>query len=333
MTQPGQPAARRRAPMRVAAIDCGTNAIRLLIAELHTDAGAPRLVDVHRELRIIRLGEGVDATGTITTQAIDRAWSALSDYTAVIRASGVLAGRMVATSAARDAANADEFADMVRSTLGWEPEVLTGVQEAELGFLGAVSHLDPRGGDVLLVDIGGGSTELVAGRPSGDGVQITGSVSVDIGSVRITERILTADPPGPDQRAAAQAWSSQVINDGLDRIDISRVRRVVAVAGTALTVAAAVLGHTLLDPKALEGADVPIAGIDRATTFLLRAPRAQRAMLRYLHPGRVDVIGGGAMILRTVADELARRIGVQAIAVSEHDILDGLALSLAPLVG
>jgi exopolyphosphatase/guanosine-5'-triphosphate,3'-diphosphate pyrophosphatase len=319
--------------MRVAAIDCGTNAIRLLIAELHTGGARPRLVDVRRELRIIRLGEGVDATGMITTQAIDRAWSALSDYTAVIRASGVLTGRMVATSAARDAANADEFAYMVRSTLGWEPEVLTGIQEAELGFLGAVNDLDARGGDVLLVDIGGGSTEMVAGRPSDDGARITGSVSVDIGSVRITERILTGDPPTAEQLASAQAWTSQMVTAGLDRIDLTGVRRVVAVAGTALTVAAAALGHTLLDPKALEGASVPVGGIDRATTFLLGARRAQRAMLRYLHPGRVDVIGGGAMILRTVADQLSRRIDVQAITVSEHDILDGLALSLAPLLG
>lgn len=318
-------------PMRVAAIDCGTNSMRLLIADMFTDGPRPRLVDVHRELRIIRLGEGVDASRTIATQAIDRAWSALSDYSAVIRASGVVIGRMAATSAARDAANAAEFAGMVRSTLGWEPEVLTGVQEAELGFLGAVSVLSPGDGDLLLVDIGGGSTELVVGRPAGDAgeVQIGGLSSVDLGSVRITERILTGDPPTRAQIAAAQSWAQQVVSTALDSLDLSRVRGVLAVAGTALTVAAAALGHTLLDPSALDGQQIPIEKIDRVTTMLLGAHRAQRAMLGYLHPGRVDVIGGGAMILRTITGELSRRIGLRDITVSEHDILDGLALSLA----
>lgn len=317
--------------MRVAAIDCGTNSMRLLIADMFIDGPRPRLVEVHRELRIVRLGEGVDANRIIATQAIDRAWSALSDYSAVIRASGVVLGRMAATSAARDAANAAEFADMVRSTLGWEPEVLSGEQEAELGFLGAVSELPPGAGDLLLVDIGGGSTELVVGRPAGDAgeVQIGGLSSIDLGAVRITERILTGDPPTVAQIERAQSWALELVSTALDALDLDRVRGVLAVAGTALTVAAAALGHHLLDPSALDGHQIPIEKIDRVTTMLLGAHRAQRAMLGYLHPGRVDVIGGGALILRTITAELFRRIGTETITVSEHDILDGLVLSLA----
>src|SRR6478609_8109414 len=172
--------------LRVAAIDCGTNSIRLLVADVARDAnGIPQLVDVHREMRVVRLGEGVDATGYLSTHALDRTWRALADYAAVVRASGVVRIRMVATSATRDAANRGDFTEMVNSTLGQDPEVISGDEEAELSFAGAVGELDPATGPFLVVDIGGGSTELVVGSRSRGQNRITGAISIDIGCVRI----------------------------------------------------------------------------------------------------------------------------------------------------
>jgi exopolyphosphatase/guanosine-5'-triphosphate,3'-diphosphate pyrophosphatase len=187
---------------------------------------------------------------------------------------------------------------------------------------------------VLVVDIGGVSTELVVGRPAGaDGAAPDASGSIDARAVRITERILRGDPPSAPQLAEATGWVSRLTGPALDRLPLRGVRQVVAVAGTALTVAAAALRHVDLDPAALHLATVPIAEIDRATKLLLGANRAHRAALRYVPAGRVDVIGGGALILRTITEQLAERIGIDSITVSQHDILDGLALSLVPQLG
>lgn len=321
-------------PMRVAAIDCGTNAIRLLIADLVTDGDRPRLIDVHREERLVRLGEGVDASRMLATQALDRAWRALADYRAVISACGVLDVRMAATSAVRDARNADDFFAVVRSTLGRDAEVLTGLQEAQIGFAGTSAELDPLHGSVLVVDIGGGSTELVVGRPGGSrpGV-INGSVSLDVGAVRITERLLRGDPPTAGQIAEATAWVRGLATGAVGQLVLGQVKRLVAVGGTALTTAAAALKHYDLDPVALHLATVPVSGINRAATFLLAANRAHRGALRYIPAGRVDVIGGGALILRVVADLVAERTGIDSVTISRHDILDGLALSMAERLG
>ena len=185
---------------RVAAIDCGTNSIRLLVADLTLIDGAVKLTDVHREMRVVRLGEGVDATGRLSGAAIDRTWSALADYTAILRSHGAVDVRMAATSATRDAANRADFVEMVRSTLGQEPEVITGEEEAELSFRGAVGDLDPTEGPFLVVDIGGGSTEMVVGSVGPRGISIAGSLSLDIGCVRITERLLHGDPPTTAER-------------------------------------------------------------------------------------------------------------------------------------
>ena len=192
---------------RVAAIDCGTNSIRLLVADVVRDRdGAAQLVDVHREMRVVRLGEGVDATGRLSSHALDRTWRALADYAAVIGASGVVRTRMVATSATRDADNRADFTEMVRPTLGQDPEVISGDEEAELSFAGAVGELDPATGPFLVVDIGGGSTELVIGtRRHGCRTPSAGAVSLDIGCVRITERILRSDPPTAAERDEATA--------------------------------------------------------------------------------------------------------------------------------
>lgn len=323
---------------RVAAIDCGTNSIRLLVADLHRSGLTVRLTDVHREMRVVRLGERVDATGRLSGAAIDRTWSALSDYTAVLRTAGAVQVRMAATSATRDAANRSEFVDMVRSTLGQEPEVISGKEEAELSFRGAVGDLDPATGPFLVVDIGGGSTEMVVGDiTDGTGnaagsIEIAGALSLDIGCVRITERLLRSDPPTPAERAQATQWARAMLADGLDRLPISSIRRIVPVSGTATTVAAAALRLNRYEPERIHLSDIPFRRLHEVADVLLSATRAHRAALGYMHPGRVDVIGGGALILSTLVSLLESRLPsgrVREVTVSEHDILDGLALSLA----
>ena len=317
--------------MRVAVIDCGTNSIRLLVADVVRDRdGAPQLVDVHREMRVVRLGEGVDRTGLLSSDALDRTWRALADYAAVIGASGAVRARMVATSATRDAANRADFTEMVRSTLGQDPEVISGDEEADLSFAGAVGELDPATGPFLVVDIGGGSTELVVGTRHRGQNQITGSVSLDIGCVRITERILRSDPPTAAERDEATRWARAMLRGGLDALPVGSVRRLVPVSGTATTVAAAALKLPSYDPARIHLSTVSADQVHKVAGFLMGANRSHRAALGYLHPGRVDVIGGGALILSTVVSLVAQRTPITKITVSEHDILDGIALSLAP---
>jgi len=287
--------------------------------------GQIELVDVHREERLVRLGEGVDATGRLTTGALDRAWRALADYVAVIRATGADGVRMVATSATRDAENRDEFVAMVHATLGRAPEVISGMQEAELTFDGAVAELSPAEGPFLVVDIGGGSTEVVVGAGPDE---VTAAVSLDIGSVRITERLLRSDPPSPHEWSAAQAWVDAELADGWRLLNPGRVRSVLAVSGTAVTVAAAALAHRGDRPTEHHLAVVRADEITAVSSFFAHANRAHRAASPWLHPGRVDVIGGGALILDRFARLVAERTGLGTLTVSEHDILDGLAYSL-----
>lgn len=317
--------------LRVAGIDCGTNSIRLLVADVAREPdGRLRLTDVHREMRVVRLGQGVDATGRLSEHALDRTWRALADYAAVITASGAVRTRMVATSATRDAQNRADFVDMVRSTLGQDPAVITGREEAELSFAGAVGDLDPATGPFLVVDIGGGSTELVVGERDGAVNRVADGISLDIGCVRITERILRGDPPTAAERAEAARWARQILADGLDRLPVERVRRLVPVSGTATTVAAAALRLPTYDPARIHLAQIPVDRIHDVARTMLGATRAHRAALGYMHPGRVDVIGGGALILSTMVDLVAGRVRgpLESVTVSEHDILDGIALSL-----
>ena len=316
--------------LRVAAIDCGTNSIRLLIADVIRDRdGSPQLVDVHREMRVVRLGEGVDATGRLSHHALDRTWRALADYVAVIRASGAVRTRMVATSATRDAANRGDFTEMVNSTLGQDPEVISGDEEAELSFAGTVGELDPATGPFLVVDIGGGSTELVIGTRQQGRSDILGSVSLNIGCVRITERILRSDPPTATERDEATAWVTTMLTGALDRLPISTVRRLVPVSGTATTVAAAALKLPSYDPARIHLSRITADQVHKVAGFFLGANRSHRAALGYMHPGRVDVIGGGGLILSTMVRLVAQRAPINEVTVSEHDILDGIALSLA----
>ncbi len=304
---------------RVAGIDCGTNSIRLLIA----DADGARLTDVVREMRIVRLGQGVDRTGRLAPDAIERTRMALSDYAATIREHGAERVRMVATSATRDAVNRADFVAMVRAELGAEPDVITGDQEAALTFAGAANVLPDAPAPMLVVDIGGGSTELVLGAPNGDGG--LRARSMDVGCVRMTERHLRADPPTPGQIDATVADVRAAVARARHDVPLHETATFVGVAGTVTTIAAIAHGLDHYDADVIHGLPISARRVDEVTDRLLRMTHAERAALPAMHPGRVDVIGGGALVLRTLVEEA----GVDTVIASEHDILDGIALSLA----
>lgn len=306
---------------RVAAVDCGTNSIRLLVADV--DAGG-RLHDVHREMRVVRLGQGVDATGRLAPEAVERTRVALADYADVIRRTGADQVRMVATSATRDAANREDFFTMVRSVLGVDAEVISGDEEARLSFAGAVGELDPAQGPFLVVDLGGGSTELVLG----DGEGVAAAFSADIGCVRLTERSLGGDPPSEPEVAAARAVAADVLAAAFAAVPVERARTWVGVAGTFTTLAAVAMGLDEYDPERIHLARVGLDRLHEVCTELVGMPRSQRAALGPMHPGRVDVIGGGALVCDVLAAEVRARAGITELVVSEHDILDGIALSL-----
>jgi exopolyphosphatase/guanosine-5'-triphosphate,3'-diphosphate pyrophosphatase len=303
---------------RVAGIDCGTNSIRLLVGDLATDQSGT-LADVHREMRIVRLGQGVDRTGRLAPEALERTRSALVDYARTIDDLGAERVRMVATSATRDAANRADFVAMVRAVLGVDPEVITGAEEAELSFTGAASVLRDAWGPLLVADIGGGSTELVRG-----GAGPLQSYSMDVGCVRMTERHLHDDPPTADQIDATVADVRAAVSLARRRVPLDPDVTFIGVAGTVTTVAAIALGLKRYDSKAIHGARITAAQVAEVTDDLLAMTHAERAALPVMHPGRVDVIGAGALVLRTLIEE----IGVRDVIASEHDILDGIALSL-----
>ncbi|GAA4043425.1 Ppx/GppA phosphatase family protein [Arthrobacter methylotrophus] len=312
---------------RVAAIDCGTNSIRLLIADSNgVDAGSP-LHDVVREMRVVRLGQGVDATGELAPEALERTFAATSDYAELIRHHGAGRVRFVATSASRDARNRDVFVDGIRDLLGVEPEVISGDEEAALSFAGASSVLPSRGKDpVLVVDLGGGSTEFVLGDSDG----VIAAKSVDIGCVRLTERHLRNDPPTPEQIAAAEADVDAAIDLASRTVPLGQATAVVGVAGSITTITAHALGLNEYDPALIHGASLDLATISDAATCLLEMSREERARLPYMHPGRVDVIGAGALVWRRILQRVAE-LGDGSISEavsSEHDILDGIALSI-----
>lgn len=306
--------------VRVAAVDCGTNSVRLLVAEV-PESGAGPLTELARWLEIVRLGEGVDRTGRLGAGAIERTRVALADYAAEIRRLGARRVRMVATSATRDAANAAEFTEMVKATLGAGPEVVSGDEEARLSYAGAVRGL-PAGArpPYLVVDIGGGSTELVVGRK-----RVQAAHSVDIGCVRMTERHLAGDPPEPAEVAAAEADITGAVDRALAAIGGWRPGTLVGLAGSVTTVAGIALGLPTYQADRIHHCRISYQQVAAVTDDLLRMPRAQRRALPVMHPGRADVIGAGALILRIVM----ARAGADSVLVSEHDILDGVAWSLA----
>ena len=301
--------------MRVAAIDCGTNAIRLLIADVSGD----KLVDVARRMEIVRLGAGVDRTGVLAPEAIERTRKALLGYAAEIAELGVTRVRMCATSATRDAANAQDFRDMVRGVLGVDPEVITGEEEATLSFLGAVQGLTAPG-PYLVFDLGGGSTEFVTGTD-----RVEHAISMDIGCVRMTERHLHGDPPSAAELAAAERDITAAVDTALAAVDHTRARTLVGLAGTVTTVAALALDLPAYDSERIHHSRIEAAEVARVTDELLAMPVADRLARPVMHPGRADVIGAGALIMKII---LARS-GHSSVIASEHDILDGIAFGLA----
>jgi exopolyphosphatase/guanosine-5'-triphosphate,3'-diphosphate pyrophosphatase len=295
----------------VAAIDCGTNTIKLLIGDL------PHVLV--RESRMVRLGQGVDRTGRLSDDALVRAFAALDEYAGLIAQHDVSRIRFCATSATRDAANGALFAAGVRERLGVEPEVITGAEEAALAFDGAVRNLrTPPEEPVLVIDIGGGSTELVLGSSAPRAVH-----SMDVGSVRLHERYLHDDPPTPEQVAACVAD----VDAALDAcpVDPADARTVVGLAGTVLSLVAGVLDLPAYDADRIDQAQVPVPDVLAFVDRLVAMTVEERLALPWMHPGRADVIDAGAIVL----GQVLRRTHVSTLLASEADILDGIAWSIA----
>ena len=307
---------------RVAAVDCGTNSLRLLVAELDPLTG--RAVEVERRTTIVRLGQGVDSTGAFADEALRRTWAALEAYADVIAGHRVDAVRFVATSAARDVTNRDALHAGVRVRLGVEAEVIDGAEEARLSYDGATRPLAGRPDvvpPVFVVDIGGGSTELVT-RLDDDDASVTGR-SLDVGAVRLTERHLHSDPP----TAAEVETAVQDVERALDDVGmpLDRAGTLVGVAGTVTTIAGLVLGLPAYDRDRIDGVVLDSEAVLTTADDLVSMTVAERRALPVMHPGRADVIAAGGLVLSAVV----RRIGLPELRVSEHDILDGIAWSLA----
>lgn len=302
--------------MRVAAIDCGTNSIRLLIADIDGN----NFREVVRDMEIVRLGQGVDETGQFHPDAIARTLAAVDKFAAEIAKRGVEKIRFCATSATRDATNRHLFVDGVRDRLGIELEVISGDEEAALSFAGAIKDLDPSDGPFLVVDIGGGSTEFVFGTST-----VEAARSVNIGCVRMTERHFASDPAKSEQIEAARTDIQAAIAQAAAVVPITQAKTLVAVAGTATTVAAAALELPEYDRYAIHLSRISAQQTHDAATMFANTTREQRLQLGYMHPGRVDVIAAGALVL----SEIMKATGATEFIASESDILDGMAFSLA----
>ncbi|MEU5631043.1 Ppx/GppA phosphatase family protein [Streptomyces rishiriensis] len=311
---------------RVAAVDCGTNSIRLLVADADPRTG--ELVDLDRRMTIVRLGQGVDRTGRLAPEALERTFAACREYAAVVKELGAQRLRFVATSASRDAENRDEFVRGVLDILGVEPEVITGEQEAEFSFTGATRELGGREDltrPYLVVDIGGGSTEFVVGDD-----RVRAARSVDVGCVRMTERHLVVDgkvtdPPAERQIAAMRADIEAALDLAERTVPLREAHTLVGLAGSVTTVSAIAQGLPEYDSAAIHHSRVPYDEVREITERLLRSTHAERAAIGAMHPGRVDVIAAGALVLLAIME----RTGAQEVVVSEHDILDGIAWSVA----
>jgi len=311
---------------RVAAIDCGTNSIRLLVADANPETG--ELVELDRRMIIVRLGQGVDRTGRLAPEALERTFAACREYAAIIKEHGAERLRFVATSASRDAENRDEFVRGVLDILGVEPEVISGDQEAEFSFTGATKELKGRDDltkPFLVVDIGGGSTELVVGEE-----HVRAARSVDIGCVRMTERHLVhegvvSDPPKPAQVQAIRADIEAALDLAERTVPLREAHTLVGLAGSVTTVSAIAQNLPEYDSAAIHHSRISYDRVREITESLLASTHAERAAIPSMHPGRVDVIAAGALVLLSIME----RIEAQEVVVSEHDILDGIAWSVA----
>ena len=302
--------------MRVAAIDCGTNSIRLLIADIDGN----NFREIVRDMEIVRLGQGVDETGQFHPDAIARTLAAVDKFAAEITKRGVEKIRFCATSATRDATNRHLFVDGVRERLGIELEVISGDEEAALSFAGAIKDLDPSNGPFLVVDIGGGSTEFVFGTST-----VEAARSVNIGCVRMTERHFASDPATTEQIELARTDIQAAIAQAAAEVPITKAKTLVAVAGTATTVAAAALDLPEYDRYAIHLSRISAQQTHDAATMFATSTREQRLALGYMHPGRVDVIAAGSLVL----SEIMKATAASEFVASESDILDGMAFSLA----
>lgn len=310
--------------MRVGAIDCGTNSIRLLIADVESDG---TLTDIVREMKVVRLGEGVDATGQFSQAALDRTFAAAREYAHLLTHHKVSATRFAATSASRDASNREVFISGVQEIIGVTPEVITGVEEANLSFAGAVSSVGNTAENTLVIDLGGGSTEFVMGNKSG----VQEAISMNIGCVRLTERHRVETPMSQEQERLILTDVDAALDQVAKKLHLADVQRIVGVAGTVTTVMAQTLGLHSYDSEAINGSERSIDAVMQSASQLASMTRAQRMATGFMHEGRVDVIGTGAMIWSRIIDRLRSESSheITSVIASEHDILDGLVLSLA----
>ena len=311
--------------MRVAAFDCGTNSLRLLIADVAADG---TLTDLRRETRIVRLGQGVDATGEFAPEALERTFAVAKEFAEVAADYQPEKLRFVATSASRDVKNRDEFFAGIFSILGVVPDVIAGEEEARLSFLGATARLEDADGPYVVMDLGGGSTELVLGH---DDVQA--AVSMDIGSVRLTERHMPVETPSEDQIQAALTDIDGQLDQAAKIVDFSAPRTFIGVAGTVTTITAGILGLESYQRERIHGAHISVADVAEESRKLLAMHRQERTDLPYMHPGRVDVIGAGSLLFARIVARFDQAVtaagGSLDIRISETDILDGTALDLA----
>jgi exopolyphosphatase/guanosine-5'-triphosphate,3'-diphosphate pyrophosphatase len=302
---------------RVAAIDCGTNSIRLLISDIDTSTNTA--TDVCREMRIVRLGEGVDKTNAFSPRALERTFKAIDEYEEILLKHKVENLRFVATSATRDAQNKAMFIKGVIDRLRIVPEVIAGTEEAALSFDGATRSLRQKyKAPFLIIDLGGGSTELVMGDQ-----EPTGAYSMDVGCVRMTERHTPGGNPTKAQEEAIRTDVRNALKEAAKKVDWQKAQTIVGVAGTVTTVAAHILKLKTYDPEVLHGASISAQQISQTAQDFISLTPSQRAALPYMHEGRIEVITAGSIVL----DEVMKAIGAQTLIASERDILDGVAWS------
>ena len=302
---------------RVAAIDCGTNSIRLLISDIDTSTNTA--TDVVREMRIVRLGEGVDKTNAFSPRALERTFKAVEEYDKLLLKHNVEHVRFVATSATRDAQNKAMFIKGVIDRLRIVPEVIAGVEEAALSFDGATRSLrQNHSAPFLVIDLGGGSTELVIGDK-----EPTGAYSMDVGCVRMTERHTPGGNPTKAQEEAIRTDVRNALKVAGTKVDWKTAKTVVGVAGTITTVAAHVLNLKTYDPDVLHGASITAEQVSQTAQDFITLTPAQRGALPYMHEGRIEVITAGSIVL----DEVMKGIGAKTLIASERDILDGVTWS------
>lgn len=311
--------------MQYAAIDCGTNSLRLLISEVDPVTG--KMEDVVREMKIIRLGEGVDDAKRINAAALERLRAGLVEYQEIISQHSVQAVRMVATSAMRDAANKEDFFVLTKEVLGQPAEIIAGEEEAQLSFLGAVAGLGLTGGPYAVIDLGGGSTEFIVGTKEGSSAHILGAISTNMGCVRITERHLHQQPPTAAEIAAGRKLVQEQLAQVAKAVPLTQAKTIIGCAGTFNTLAAIANGLESYDPELIHGSVVSFDKLRATIAAQLAMTPKQRLENPIMHPGRADVIGGGCLVVEQIMAAVAPA-GITEFLIAETDILDGVIMSL-----